>query len=990
MGIDLDELLATRRRSPVRRGRWWWLWALLLFAVFVGAGAMVDLAAEWLWFSSVGQAPVFRTRIVVPLALFVLVFTLVAFWLGANWLWARRRVAEATVWPGQRQSPLLQAGAGSLVIGLSALLAALLAAGAAAQWETVLLYLNRAPFGRTEPVLGRDVAFYVFELPLLQLAHAIAMSALFTALVGAAVIYFFGGVLDLRLYSSADGMRELRRRVSGLPGHVRTHLWLLAALWALLWAAGQWLARFDLLFVGRQGGRFFGPGYTDVVARLPVHNALAVVGVLVAFLFLVTLRGKRGWLPLGGLALVFTLRVLLLGAYPALMQKYRIAPDELAFERPYISNNIELTRAAFRLDDVAEAEYALSGELTPELMAEHSGTLENVRLWDWRSLLETFRQLQEIRAYYDFLDVDIDRYQLDEGQRQVELSIRELTPSVLEELQNPTWVNRHLEFTHGFGVVVTPVDEADRRGLPVLWVRDIPPTTVLPFDREIAQPRVYFGEAADDGYVIVRTLRAEFDYPAGAQNVRTTYDGADGIRLASLLHRLLFALRFGDQEILFTGAVTPESRILVHRNIGDRVRRLAPFLVYDPDPYMVITDEGRLVWIMDAYTATDRYPYSRPVAAHELQFGDAGLRELGGQNYVRNSVKVVVDAYDGTAVFYVVDEDDPLINAWSQVYPTLFRPASDMSADLVAHWRYPEALFRAQVAIFQRYHMANPDTFYNAEDLWAVPTQTVEQDSTSPMQPYYVTMRLRSEPEEEFLLMLPFTPVRKQNMIAWLAARCDPGHYGELVLYSFAKGQLVLGPQQIESRIDQDPEISKQLTLWGQRGSRAIRGNMLVIPIEDSILYVEPLYLQAETSALPELKQVIVASGEYVVMRPRLDEALAALFEAAERPAAAVPAAGDTAEEEAAPAGEIGARMGVEELTDLASLVRAAQESERHAREALQAGDWVRFGREMDAWQRTLERLAALTGVEVSAGEPSAGVTPTLGSAVTPEVGEGP
>ncbi len=964
MNIDLDELLREREERPVRRGRWWWVIAILIFLLFVAGGAVIELVTEWQWFGTLGLTSVIRTRVVAPLAIFLGMFLLAFIWFAANWLIALRGVSNTVKFPGQRSPTLSAASARPVVVGVAAVMAGLLAAGAAAQWQAMLLYLNRVPFGVSEPILGRDVSFYVFELPILTLLRSLAVSALVTALVGTAVVYVFGGLLDLKIPSGPSGVSELRQKVLRIPTAVRTHIWVLAALLALLWAVGQWLARYALLFTRTPGGAFFGPGYADVTARLPAYSALAVIGVLVAVVILLNSRGGRTWLLIGVLVLAFFLRVGLLGVWPSVLQRFKVDPNELNIEQPFITNNIELTRVAFGLEDVVETEYDPSAAVTSELIAEHESTLENVRLWDWRMLIETFRQLQEIRAYYDFLDVDVDRYHLESGQRQVELSIRELTPS---QLPNPTWVNTHLEYTHGFGVVMAPVNEADRNGTPVLWVRDIPPATSPPFDREVTQPRIYVGEAAGDGYVIVNTDTQEFDYPVGAQNVRNTYDGADGVVLSSLLRRLIYAVRFGDSEILFSGNLNPGSRIIFHRNIADRVSRLAPFLTLDPDPYLIVTDEGRLVWVYDAYTTTSLFPYSQPVSASELEFGDGGRTGLGGQNYIRNSVKVAIDAYDGTPSFYVVDDEDPLIEAWRSVFPDLFLDATAAPADLAAHWRYPEALFRAQAVTYRTYHMTEPSTFYNAEDVWAIPTETMERSDTVAMQPYYITMRLRGEERQEFLLMLPFTPVRKQNMISWMAARSDPPHYGELVVYKFAKGQIVLGPQQIESRIDQEPEISAQLTLWSQSGSRAIRGNLLVIPIGDAIVYVEPLYLQAETSALPELKRVIVASGERVVMQNNLSEAVASLL--GETPIVALeegtegPAEGEDLEE-ARDATDRADEIEVGETTDFATLVLQAQLRERAATEALAEGDWVAFGEEMAALQQVIDQLSLIVGIE--------------------------
>jgi uncharacterized membrane protein (UPF0182 family) len=805
--------------------------------------------------------------------------------------------------------------------------------------------------------------------------------------MGTAVIY------------AAGGMLQLQDRKLSVPGGARVHLTVLAALAALVWAVGQWLSRYELLLTTRESGVFVGPGYADIGVRLPGLSLLAIVGIVLAVLLLLTLRLGRPWLPLAAIAVAVVIRLVVVDVAPGIVQRYRVQPDELRLERPYIEHAIAGTRAAFGLDQVTETEYDPDGQITPELVAENRGTFENLRLWDWQVLLGMFEQIQEIRTYYRFLDVDLDRYDLEGGQHQVNLAARELD---VDELRNPTWVNQHLEFTHGFGVVVAPVDEVDPRGQAVLWAKDIPTVTEEPFDIEITQPRVYFGQAQDDTYVIVGTEAQEFDYPAGAENVRNDYDGADGVDVGSTLRRLAFAMRYGDIEIVLSDAVTSKSRILMYRNITDRVQRMAPFLLLDPDPYLVITPEGRMVWIYDAYTATDRYPYSQPVPGVGQE-----QRTLNGQNYVRNSVKVVIDAYDGTPRFFVVDPDDPILAAWQRVFPTLFTPLEAGHDEFREHWRYPEALFRAQAEIYARYHMAKADVFYNAEDVWDVPLETRRQGEKVPVQPYYVTMRLRGEAEPEFLLMLPFVPVEKQVMIAWLAARSDPAHYGELVVYRFEKGRRIDGPEIVEDRIDKDTDVSAQLTLWSQAGSNTIRGNLLVIPLEDTILYVEPLYLAAEASSFPELKRVIAASQDYIVMEPSLDEALRVLLARTAAGAAGVEAGGESGDAEAAggaadrPAGEEALETGegavdasagktgdtgtisaadgapdvsdVSDVTDVPELVRRAQAHQLAAREALGEGDWRTFGLEMAALEVVIDRLTELAGTEV--------VTPTLEAA---------
>jgi uncharacterized membrane protein (UPF0182 family) len=557
--------------------------------------------------------------------------------------------------------------------------------------------------------------------------------------------------------------------------------------------------------------------------------------------------------------------------------------------------------------------------LTPEALADAEPTTTNIRLWDYRPVRDTYSQIQEFRLYYDFVDVDVDRYSLDDTYRQVTLSAREMAT---EQLQSRTWLNEHLQFTHGYGLVLSPVNEVTSDGLPELWVRDLPPRTVPGL--EITRPEIYHGEKTDS-YVFVNSTIEEFDYPSGDQNITTTYEGHGGVLMDSPLKRAAFAYRFGDVSVVLSNYLTRETRVMLYRNVHERVRQVAPFLLYDSDPYLVIAD-GRLIWLQDAYTATSMYPYSQP---YYDRF-----------NYIRNSVKVTIDAYDGDVTFYVVDNQDPLIRAYAAIFPALFKPWDQMPPALRSHVRYPEGLFLIQAEMNNTYHMQNPTVFYNKEDLWAT-AHDVSGGTEQPMEPYYVILRLPGQEMQEFVLIQPFTPANKQNMVAWMAARCDGEDYGKLLLYKFNKQELVYGPLQIEARIDQEPVISSQLSLWNQRGSQVIRGNLLVIPIEHSLLYVEPLYLQAETGQLPELKRVIVASGDRIIMTTTLDEALASFGGAPVTPPP----------EEVEPT----------EPSNAHDLALSAMEHYERAQEYLQEGDWAGYGAELEAMQNDLQALEEAT-----------------------------
>ncbi|PYO54319.1 MAG: hypothetical protein DMD83_22525, partial [Candidatus Rokuibacteriota bacterium] len=675
-------------------------------------------------------------------------------------------------------------------------------------------------------------------------------------------------------------------------------------------------------------GVVVGAGYTDLHLHLPFLTVLAGLGLVGTALCAANLR--VGGLRLPGLAVV----LLLAGsvsetAIAALVQSYRVKPDELRLEAPYLARGIAGTRYGFALDRLTVKTFPAAGQLTPAVLAANAPTIQNLRWWDPGPLLDTYRQLQELRLYYDFHDVDVDRYTLNGSYQQVMLAARELNQARLPA-DAQTWINQHFKFTHGFGLVMSPVNRFDAEGLPVFYIQDIPPTSSvgLTLDR----PQIYFGEETRN-YVVVRGGTTEFDYGRGQENVYTTYEGRDGVSLAARWRRALFAWHFGDLNLLISGNVTAGSRILFHRLIQERIGRVAPFLRLDRDPYLVVAD-GRAVWLQDAYTVSSALPYSQA--------------SRDGVNYIRNSVKISLDAYDGTVTFYVADPADPLVRTYARIFPTLFRPLESMPASLRQHVRYPEDLFRLQAGVYGTYHMTDPEVFYNREDQWSFPQVTVN-GKTATMQPYYTVMRLPGEAREEFILMLPMVPNKRDNMIAWLAARCDGPAAGTLIEFAFPKDKLLYGPAQIEARIDQDTTISQQLSLWNQTGSRVIRGNLLVIPIDDALLYVEPLYLRAENRELPELKRVIASTGDRVVMSATVDTLLAGLFPGAPKPAPTVATGGP----EATP--------GATSRPGTPGEPGAPPEALRHyqaAFRALNQGDWRTFGVEMDALRKALEGAA--------------------------------
>ncbi|MDP2054091.1 MAG: UPF0182 family protein, partial [Acidobacteriota bacterium] len=619
--------------------------------------------------------------------------------------------------------------------------------------------------------------------------------------------------------------------------------------------------------------------------------------------------------------------------YASMLQRFAVTPNEQVRETPYIEYNITATREAFALDQVQERELPGEGTLTRADLEANRGTLDNVRLWDHQPLLETFGQIQEIRTYYDFVSVDNDRYMINGKNRQVMLSVRELNPA---SLPNRTWINERLVFTHGHGLTLGPVNEVTSEGLPVLFVRDLPPVTTV--DIDITEPSIYYGELAGD-YVIVRTNAKEFHYPKGEDNVYNQYAGTGGIPIDSLWRKMLFAARFRSYQILLSDDITNESRLMFDRQIRRRVAKIAPFLVYDDDPYAVVSD-GRIFWIQDAYTATDRYPYSTAA---------------GGVNYIRNSVKIVVDAYHGTVQFYQSDANDPIIQTIGKIFPTLMRPLSEMPADLRAHVRYPEGIFQIQSSVYATYHMTNPAVFYNKEDQWEVPAVD-SGGETRRMEPYYTMMKLPGEPEAEFIQMLPFTPRRRDNLASWMVARSDGDNYGKLQVFQFSKQTLVFGPQQVVARINQDQVISPQITLWSQQGSQVIQGTLMVIPIEQSLIYVRPLYLRAQAGRIPELTRVIVAYQNRIVMERTLDEAIDRLFGANDRPPRAATSATTTAGPAPAP-GEISPAPASTGNVEWDRMANEARSTYQRALDAQRAGDWARYGEEIKRLGELLERM---------------------------------
>jgi hypothetical protein len=872
-------------------GLTWLILAVAILALLSTVGQIVGFYTDWLWFGEVQFTSVFvtvlRAEILVGLVTGVAFFAILYGNVALAWRLAPRGalvvVDDALGLPSPE---ILEPYLRRLALPVSVTLALLAGWLGTDRWELVLKALNPTPFGIRDPLFDHEVAFYVFELPLWSSLYGWLMRALMLSGLATVAVSFCTRGIQV----STGGVSIARR--------TRGHLLSLAALLLFLKAAGYRLAMFGLLFSER--GVAFGAGYSDVNAQLPILKALVVLASLVAVLCLVTIRLRSWRLLLGSVAALVGVAILGGVVYPGVIQRYQVSPNEIVKEKPYIDFNIRYTRLAYGLDNIEEREFPAEETLTLGDLRKNDATIKNIRLWDTRPLLATYSQLQEIRTYYKFTDIDIDRYSINGEYRQVTLSPRELSS---KDLPSRIWINERLTYTHGYGAVVSPVNRVTREGLPEFWIKDIPP--VASGDLRISRPELYFSELATD-YVFAKTRAKEFDYPAGNQNVYSAYGGQGGIPLGSFWRKVLFAAHLGDIKLLLSDDLTAESRVLIYRNIRARVERIAPFFRYDDDPYMVISAAGRIVWFLDGYTVSDGFPYSTPT------------RGLG--NYVRNAVKVTVDAYDGTVHFYAADPADPLIRTTTRIFPGLLQPLDTMPADLRAHIRYPEGLFRIQAAMYAVYHMRDTQVFYNKEDLWSIPIRPVDGQERA-MEPYYLILRLPGEKNEEFVLLIPFTPSKKDNLAAWLAARSDPPNYGKLVVYNFPKQKLIYGPRQIEARIDQDPFISQQLSLWNQRGSQVIRGNLLVVPIERSLVYVEPLYIAAEKGQLPELKRVIVGFGDRIAMEDTLDGAMARVF------GAPLPQAGAAV----APGPAEGAAGSVRALLDDAAsvLTRAGEELRR-------------------------------------------------------------
>ncbi len=927
----------------------------------------VSIYPDWLWFENLGFSPVFWTMLLSKFGFGLIIWVLLILIVSLNLYIASRLNPSRGSGLGIKaaddyiaQLGLSGRSLNSLLMALILILSFYIASKGSYQWHLLLRYLHQQPFGSTDPIFNRDIGFYVFSLPF----YMFARDGLFVLLVLSGLVtagwYLKNGALQIEGdLSQTPGAPPSLPKINVAP-KAKQHLIFLGGIVVILLAWGFHLKIYELLYSTQ--GPAFGASYTDVQIKVLAYRFLiivslgfAVVVFLNAFKFRLKLLLYSGAIWIGAMVVFGAL-------LPILVQKFVVKPNELAKESPYIAYNIDYTRKAYNLNKIKVVDFEVNDKLSAEDLEKHDATIQNIRIWDERPLLQTYRQIQTIRLYYDFNNVDVDRYLIDNQYRQVMLAARELVVDQLPQQAN-TWVNRHLIYTHGYGLAASPVNEVTSEGLPRLFIKDLPPSFIP--DLKIERPEIYYGEKTVE-YVLAKTKTKEFDYPKGDKNVYTIYQGSGGVPIKSFFRRLLYAIEFLDPQILFTAYLGPESRIMYKRRISRRSQLIAPFLDYDGDPYLVVSG-GRLYWIQDAYTTSDMYPYSQRSSGHFKN------KEL---NYIRNSVKITIDAYNGDVAFYIIDPKDPIVNTYASIFPDLFKPFTEMPDDLKKHIRYPKDLFRIQVGTYTKYHMEDVQVFYNQEDLWQIPDE-LYGDSRQEMEPYYIIIKLPEGEKEEFLLMLPFTPAAKDNMIGWLAARSDLPDYGNLLVYKLPKEKLIYGPMQIEARVDQQTEISRELSLWGQRGSRVIRGNLLAIPLGDTFIYVEPVYLEAKqeeseppstgapqqkgfgksrkgagsvasregkslTAALPELKRVIVAFGNRLIMEHNLDKALNGVLDEQILSKKLVSAS-------------------IPRDQDMTQLGMLALEHYYKAKDYLRQGNWAEYGRELESLEKILTELSRIT-----------------------------
>lgn len=902
----------------------------IIMLVVTSFTTIINFFTDYLWFKEVGYEQVFLTKLMTQLKIGVPIFLVLTGFIYLYLLWVKKdyyKKVQSTIYSSISEKRINQicllASAVVSFISSTTLTSSL--------WYELLVFMNSSPFNVTDPIFNRDVSFYMFQLPFIQQIYYLLIGFVFLMTVVTLVFYLI--MMTLRrptLFDVNMATQELKfqrtidaDRVKRLVHIALKQLTILGVLFFLIQGAGYVLKTYDLLYSPR--GVTYGASYTDINVTLWVFRIMIALSILSAILVMIGARSKKLRLALMGPVLMIAITVL--GNVVALgVQNFIVAPDEINKEREYIQYNIDYTKKAYGLNEIEEIDFPAEYNLTREDLENNKETIRNIRINDYRPTMQFYNQRQGIRLYYQFNDVDIDRYYINGQYTQVFLAPREIDYKKI----NQQWINQHIKYTHGYGIALSPVNTITGEGQPKLLVSNIPPQSEVP-ELQVEQPRIYFGELTNN-YILTNTKEKEFDYPSGDENAENMYDGTAGIRLNGI-NRVLFAIKQRSLKMLVSGNVTSESKIIMYRNINERVRKIAPFLEYDEDPYIVIRD-GKLYWIMDAYTVSGNYPYSEPYIS-------------GNRNYIRNSVKVVIDAYNGGTTFYLADEKDPVIETLGKIFPQLLSPMDTMPEGLINHVRYPQTYFDIQSEVYQVYHMTDTDVFYQGEDLWDISNEMYERDIQKIESSYFI-MKLPGEKEEEFVLTVPYTPKGKPNMTAMLVGRSDGEHYGKLIIYKLPKQKNIYGPMQIESRIDQDTNISKEFSLWGQQGSTYIRGNLLTIPIEDSLIYVEPIYLRADNeNSLPEVKRVIVAYGDQIAYEETLEEALNSIFGAK----VDIP-------EEAVPQTPVIDGAAPDNLRDL---ITRANQLFNSAQEAQRAGDWAEYGRNLEELKTTLGRLNQLS-----------------------------
>lgn len=886
-----------------------------LVALFL-LGGFSDWIVEWLWLDNLGYEQVFWTIKITQALLLIGALTIALAYVLPNMSIIGKRFGTMNF----GNSPLSQLNIQristkkirTIFMGIGSIFSIFFSLAFFMRWDTYFRFHWNEVVGQVDPVFGNDIGFYLFRLPFIELIQNSMTSLVFFVTIIILILYIYSGAISLKSSRKISVSSGVKKQVS-----------LNLGLWFLLLSWGYFLERYNLLYSG--SGAAYGASYVDINVKLPVLWIVCIFCLILALLsFYQLYKTKLKWLAFGGVATLIIGGVGL-NMLPGAVQKFSVDPSELQLETPYIKNSISQTREAYRLDEMKTKPYSVKPpeEMSRSTVQQNEKTIENIRLWDPRLLIQTYRQLQEIRLYYQFYNVNVDRYHTNEGYKQMMVAARELSEELPE--QSDTWVNRRLQYTHGYGMVMSPVAQEGSQGDPRMVIKDIPPSSDI--NLPVDQPAIYYGEHNSD-YKIVDTNVRELDYPSGDQNIYTNYQGSSGVSINNFFERLLFAWQFGDMNILLTDYINENSKIIFWKQVQERVKRVAPFLQLEDDPYLVLNN-GKLYWIQDAYTTSPDYPYSAP---YNNQY-----------NYIRNSVKVVIDAYNGSIDFYTSDDEDPILKVYRDIFPNMFKPLDTMPDGLRSHLRYPIHIFKAQMDKYNKYHMTDPQVFYNNEDLWTRPNEKYEGRSIK-MEPYYVLTKLPGQQELQYLLISPLTPNNRDNMIGWMAANSDMPNYGEISVFELPKDRLILGPAQIEARIDQDTEISRQLALWDQRGSRVIRGNLMIIPIQDSFIYVEPVFLIADGVDIPQLQRVIATSGDKIAMQPTLWGAIEALYGTQREPAVA------PADSAAAPLPNLTVPTDSttqQTLSQLRTLWDAANA-------ALQEGDWTLYGEKMNEIEELL------------------------------------